>query len=36
MISYFWDTKNEKAYRIRLPSKDAKEEFCDYVKKLMF
>jgi hypothetical protein len=25
MISYFWDSKNEKTYRVKFSSKDAKE-----------
>ena len=35
MISYFWDTKIDKTYRIKFAKKDNKEEFMDYIKKLM-
>jgi len=35
MMSYFWDNKVEKTYRIRFAKKDNKEEFIDYIRKLM-
>lgn len=35
MISYFWDNKVSKVYRIRFNKKDNKEEFIDYITKLM-
>lgn len=35
MMSYFWDNKVEKVYRIRFAKKDNKEEFMDYISKLM-
>lgn len=35
MMSYFWDNKVDKIYRIRFAKKDNKEEFMDYISKLM-
>jgi hypothetical protein len=35
MISYFWDNKADRIYRIRFNKKDNKEEFMDYITKLM-
>jgi len=35
MMSYFWDNKIEKIYRIKFSKKDNKEEFMDYISKLM-
>jgi hypothetical protein len=35
MMSYFWDNKVDKVYRIRFAKKDNKEEFMDYITKLM-
>lgn len=34
MISYFWETKNDRVYRIEFPKKDSREEFMDYIRKL--
>ena len=35
MMSYFWDNKVDKVYKIRFAKKDNKEEFMDYISKLM-
>ena len=35
MMSYFWDSKNEKVFRLKFSKKDNKEEFMDYITKLM-
>lgn len=35
MMSYFWDNKVEKLYKLRFAKKDNKEEFIDYITKLM-
>jgi hypothetical protein len=35
MMSYFWDNKIDKVYRIKFNKKDSKEEFMDYITKLM-
>jgi hypothetical protein len=35
MMSYFWESKADKLYRIRFAKKDNKEEFMDYITKLM-
>jgi hypothetical protein len=35
MMSYFWDSKAEKVHRVRFSKKDNKEEFLDYIAKLM-
>jgi len=35
MMSYFWDNKIEKVFRVRFSKKDNKEEFIDYISKLM-
>jgi len=35
MMSYFWDNKVEKIYRIKFGKKDSQEEFMDYITKLM-
>jgi hypothetical protein len=35
MISYFWDNKIDKVHRIKFGKKDSKEEFMDYITKLM-
>lgn len=35
MMSYFWDNKLEKVFRVRFSKKDNKEEFMDYITKLM-
>jgi uncharacterized protein (DUF2225 family) len=35
MMSYFWDNKIDKVHRIRFAKKDSKEEFMDYITKLM-
>lgn len=35
MMSYFWDNKVEKVYRVRFSKKDSREEFMDYITKLM-
>jgi hypothetical protein len=35
MISYFWESKTDKMYRVRFAKKDNKEEFMDYITKLM-
>jgi hypothetical protein len=35
MMSYFWDNRVEKIYRLRFSKKDNKEEFIDYISKLM-
>lgn len=35
MMSYLWDNKVEKCYRLRFAKRDSQEEFMDYVKKLM-
>lgn len=34
-MSYFWDNKNDKTYRVKFPKKDNKEEFLDYITKLI-
>ena len=35
MISYFWESKNDKIYRLEFPKKDSREEFLDYINKLV-
>jgi hypothetical protein len=35
MMSYFWDSRVEKVYRIRFGKRDSREEFIDSVAKLM-
>ena len=35
MMSYFWDSRPEKVYRVRFGKKDSREEFMDYITKLM-
>ena len=35
MISYFWESKNDKIYRVQFYKKDSREEFLDYVNKLI-
>lgn len=35
MMSYFWDNKIDKVHRIKFLKKDSKEEFMDYITKLM-
>lgn len=35
MMSYFWDSKADKVYKLRFAKKDSKEEFIDYIGKLM-
>jgi hypothetical protein len=35
MMSYFWDSKVDKLFKIRFAKKDSKEEFIDYITKLM-
>jgi hypothetical protein len=35
VMSYFWDSKAEKVHRVRFSKKDNKEEFMDYIAKLM-
>ena len=35
MMSYFWDSKPDKVYKLRFAKKDSKEEFIDYIGKLM-
>ena len=35
MIAYFWDSRPEKVYRIRLSKRDSREEFMDYISKLI-
>jgi len=35
MMSYFWDSKIEKVYRLKFSKKDNREEFVDYIGKLM-
>lgn len=35
MMSYFWDNKLDKVYRVRFGKRDNKEEFMDYITKLM-
>jgi len=34
MISYFWETRNDRVYRIEFGKRDAREEFMDYVRKI--
>lgn len=34
MISYFWESKNDRIYRIEFQKKDSREEFLDYVAKI--
>lgn len=34
MISYFWESKNERVYRVEFGKRDSREEFLDYVRKL--
>lgn len=34
MISYFWETRNDRIYRIEFNKKDTREEFMDYIKKI--
>ena len=35
MISYFWEGKNDKIYRLEFSKKDSREEFLDYINKLV-
>ena len=35
MMSYFWDSKIEKSYKLKFCKKDNREEFIDYIGKLM-
>ena len=35
MMSYFWDSKVEKVYKLKFAKRDNKEEFIDYISKLM-
>lgn len=35
MMAYFWDSRPEKVYRIKFSKKDNREEFMDYITKLM-
>ena len=35
MMSYFWDNKVDKVFRVRFAKKDSKEEFMDYIYKFM-
>lgn len=35
MMSYFWDSRTDKVYRFKFSKKDSKEEFVDYIGKLM-
>ena len=34
-MSYFWDNKVEKTFKLKFYKKDNKEEFTDYIAKLM-
>jgi hypothetical protein len=35
MMSYFWDKQVDKSYRFKFAKKDNREEFSDYIAKLM-
>ncbi len=35
MMSYFWDSRVEKVYKLKFAKRDNKEEFIDYISKLM-
>ena len=35
MMSYFWDNKVDKVFRVLFAKKDSKEEFMDYIYKFM-
>ncbi len=35
MMSYFWDNRADKVYKFRFGKKDSREEFVDYIGKLM-
>ena len=34
MLSYFWETKNDKIHKFEFAKKDSREEFLDYASKL--
>ena len=34
-MSYFWDDRADKVYKFRFGKKDSREEFVDYIGKLM-
>lgn len=34
MLSYFWEAKSDKVYKLEFAKKDSREEFLDYVCKL--
>lgn len=34
MLSYFWETKNDKVYRLEFAKKDSREEFMDYLSRI--
>lgn len=34
MLSMFWESKNDRVYRLEFQKKDAREEFVDYISKI--